>query len=186
MGASSSVGTSAVQLAKNLGFKVFATASLAHHQTLKTLGAFEVFDYHDSAVVEKIVAAAKSAGTPISLGFDTVTEGKSYKQAAYVLGASGGRGGKLVLVLPLSEDYAPDGIEISQTGAFRAFTEHADLGKWFFNDYLEKCLADGSIVSDPKVEIIAGGIQSAQVALDKLKSGVSGKKLVITVDCGHH
>ena len=185
-GASSSVGTCALQLAKNLGFKVFATASPAHHQTLKSLGAFEVFDYHDSAVVEKIVAAAKSAGTPISLGFDTVTESKSYKQAAYVLGGSGGRGGKLVLVLPPSEDYAPDGIEISQTGAFRAFTEHEDLGKWFFNDYLEKCLADGSIVSAPKVEVVPGGIESAQAALDKLKAGVSGTKLVITVGCGHH
>ena len=185
-GASSSVGTSALQLAKNLGFKVFATASPAHHKTLKSLGAFEVFDYHDSAVVERIVAAAKSTGTPITLGFDAVGEGKSYKQAAYVLGASSGRGGKLVLVLPPPEDFAPDGIEISQTGAFKAFTEHADLGKWFFNDYLEKSLADGSILSAPQVEVVPGGIQTAQTALDKLKAGVSGKKLVITVDCYRH
>ncbi|KAE9363629.1 putative alcohol dehydrogenase [Stipitochalara longipes BDJ] len=189
-GASSSVGTSAVQLAKNMGFKVFATASPAHHQNLKSLGAFEVFDYHDSAVVEKIVAAAKSASTPITLGFDTVTEGKSYKQAAYVLGASGGKGGKLVLVLPPlpspPRDFAPDGVEILQTGAYLAFTDHADLGKWFFNEYLEKCLADRSIVSAPQVEVVPGGIQAAQSALDKSKAGVSGKKLVIIVDCGHH
>jgi NADPH:quinone reductase-like Zn-dependent oxidoreductase len=118
-GASSSVGTSTLQLANNLGFKVFATASPAHHKTLKSLGAFEVFDYHDSAVVQRIVAAAKSTGTPITLGFDAVGEGKSYKQAAYVLGAS-------------------------------------------------------------------GGIQAAQTALDKLKAGVSGKKLVITIDFCHH
>jgi NADPH:quinone reductase-like Zn-dependent oxidoreductase len=48
-GASSSVGTSALRLARNIGFKVFATASPTHHQTLKFLGAFEVFDYHDSS-----------------------------------------------------------------------------------------------------------------------------------------
>jgi NADPH:quinone reductase-like Zn-dependent oxidoreductase len=36
-GASSSVGISALQLARNLGFKVFATASLTHYQTLKQL-----------------------------------------------------------------------------------------------------------------------------------------------------
>jgi hypothetical protein len=58
-GASSSVGTSALQLARNMGFKVFATASPAHHQSLKSLGALEVFDYHDSSVIDKIVVAAK-------------------------------------------------------------------------------------------------------------------------------
>jgi Zinc-binding dehydrogenase len=152
-GASSSVGTSAVQIAKNLGFKVFATASPAHHQTLNSLGAFEVFDYQDSSVVDKIVAAAKYAGTPISLAFDTDTQGKSSKQAANVLAASGSSGGKLVLVLPWPEEDQSEGIEISQTGAYRAFTDQEELGQWFFNDYLEKCLANGNIVSAPLVEL---------------------------------
>lgn len=84
-GASSSVGTSALQLARNMGFKVFATASPAHHQSLKSLEALEVFDYHDSSVIDKIVVAAKSAGAPITLGFDAVGEGSSAKQAAEVL-----------------------------------------------------------------------------------------------------
>jgi NADPH:quinone reductase-like Zn-dependent oxidoreductase len=185
-GASSSVGTSAVQLARNLGFKVFATASPAHHQTLKSLGAFEVFDYHDSSVVDKIVAAAKSAGTPITLGFDSVTEGISFKQAADVLAASGGKGEKLVLVLPPPEGYAPEGIEISQTIAARSFMDQAELGTWFFNGYLQECLANGSIVSAPQFQVVPGGIQAAQNALDKLKAGVSGTKLVVTVDCSHH
>ena len=185
-GASSSVGMSSVQLARDFGFKVFATASPAHHQTLKSLGAFEVFDYHDSSIVDKIVAAAKSAGTPIDLGFDTVTDGKSYKEAAEVPTASSGKKGKLVLVLPWPEDDKPEGIEISQTGAYRAFTDQAELGKWFFNDYLEKCLANRSIVSAPQVEVVPRGIKATQSALDKLKASVSGKKVVITVECGHY
>jgi NADPH:quinone reductase-like Zn-dependent oxidoreductase len=184
-GASSSVGISALQLARNLGFKVFVTASLAHHQTLKSLGAFEVFDYHDSSVVDKIVAAAKSAGTPISLGFDTITEGTTAKQAADVLAASGGKGGKLVLVLEWPEGEKPDGIEVSETAATRTGTDQAELGKWFFNEYLEKSLANGSIVSAPKFEVVPGGIKAAQSVLDKLKAGVSGKKLVVTVECDH-
>ncbi|KAN0112361.1 putative alcohol dehydrogenase [Hyaloscypha variabilis] len=167
-GASSSVGISALQLARNLGFKVFATASPSHYQTLKSLGAFEVFDYHDSSVVDKIVAAAKSAGAPISLGFDTITEGTTAKQAANVLATSGGKGGKLVLVLEWPEGEKVEGIEVSQTGATRTGRDQAELGKY--------------IVSAPKIEVVAGGIKAAQVVLNKLKAGVSEKKLVVTVN----
>ncbi|KUJ17094.1 putative alcohol dehydrogenase [Mollisia scopiformis] len=179
-GAASSVGISAVQLARNLGFKVFATASPAHHQTIKSLGAFEVFDYRDANVVEKIVAAAKAAGTPISLGFDAVTEGK---QSAEILVSSGGKRGKLCLALEWDEkEPRPDGLEITQTGALRAGTDQAEMGKWFFNEYLEKALQDKSIVAAPEIEIVEGGLASAQKAFDKVKAGVSGKKVVVKVE----
>lgn len=181
-GAASSVGISALQLAHNLGFKVFATASPAHHQTLKSLGATEVFDYRDADVVEKIVAAAKAVGTPISLGLDAVTEGTTAKQSAEILLASGGKGGKLVLALPWPEsETQPEGLEIGQTGAYRHATQDAELGRWFFNEYLEKALQDKSIVPAPEVEIVEGGIGAAQKALDKVKAGVSGKKIVVQV-----
>lgn len=182
-GAASSVGTAAVQLAKNSGFKVFVTASPAHHQYLKTLGAFEVFDYRDASVVDKIVASAKVADTPIGFAFDAVGEGRTSLQSAEVLLSSGGKGGKLVSVLGWPEQTAkPEGIEFSQTGALRAFTEHAELGEWLFNDYLEKALKDGSIIPAPKIEVVPGGIEVAQAVLDKSKAGVSGKKLIVKVD----
>ncbi|CZR66811.1 related to NADPH:quinone reductase and related Zn-dependent oxidoreductases [Phialocephala subalpina] len=182
-GASSSVGTAAVQLARNLGFKVFATASQTHHQYLKSLGAFEVFDYHDSDVVSKIVASAKMAGTPISLGFDCVSEGTTSQQSAEILLDSGGKGGKLCLVLPWSgQGEKPDGVEISQTEAYRAFVNQAEMGKWFFNEYLEKALQEKSILSAPEIQIVEGGIDGAQKALDLSKKGVSGKKLVVKVE----
>ncbi|TVY68983.1 Dehydrogenase azaJ [Lachnellula suecica] len=181
-GASSSVGSSAVQLARNLGFKVFATASPAHHQYLRSLGAFEVFDYRDPAVVDKIAASAKSSGTPIKFGFDTVGEGAAAKQSADVLSTSGGAGGKLVLVLEWSEsDPQPEGIEILKTMAFRLATDQAELGAWFFNEYLPNALANGSIVPAPRIEVAGKGIEAAQDVLDRLKAGVSGKKLVVTL-----
>ncbi|KAE8452632.1 hypothetical protein EG329_013891 [Mollisiaceae sp. DMI_Dod_QoI] len=181
-GASSSVGTSAIQLARNLGFKIFATASPAHHQYLKSLGVVEVFDYRDPSVVDKIVAAAKIVGTPISLAFDAITEGKTSKQAADILLSSGGNGSKLCLVLDWpGKEPKPEGIEISQTGAFRTGTDQEEMGKWFFNEYLEKALQDKSIVAAPKIEIVEGGIGAAQTALDMVKAGISGKKIVVKV-----
>ncbi|TVY38417.1 Dehydrogenase [Lachnellula occidentalis] len=172
-GASSSVGVSALQLAKNLGFKVFVTASPAHHQYLRSLGAFDVFDYHDPAVVGKIAASARSAGTPIKLAFDAVTEGTSARQSADVLTAFGSAGSKLVLVLPWSEkEPKPEGMEISMTVAGRAGTDQSELGAWFFNNYLQNSLKNGSIVPAPKVEIAGGGIAATQKVLDKLKAGM--------------
>lgn len=53
-GASSSTGTAAVQLAKELGLKVFATASPKNHEYVKSLGASEVVDYRDPDVVSKL------------------------------------------------------------------------------------------------------------------------------------
>jgi hypothetical protein len=79
-----------------------------------------------------------------------------------VLATSGGKGGKLVLVLEWPEGEKVEGIEVSQTGATRTGTDQAELGKWFFNEYLEKALANGSIVSAPKFEVVAGGIKAAQ------------------------
>jgi len=179
-GASSSVGSSAVQLARNLGFRVFATASPAHHQYLRSLGAFEVFDYRDPDVVDKIAASARSAGTPIHLGFDTITEGDTAQRCADIVLACGGE--KLVLVGPWpSTETKPEGIEISMPLAAKLFTDQAQLGAWLFNEYLQNALSNGSIVPAPRIEVAGGGIAAAQKALDRLKAGVSGRKLVVTL-----
>ena len=181
-GASSSVGVSALQLAKNLGFKVFVTASPTHHRYLRSLGAFDVFDYHDPAVVGKIAASARSAGTPIKLAFDAVMEGTSARQSADVLTAFGSAGSKLVLVLSWSENEPkPEGMEISMTLAARVGTDQSELGAWFFNDYLQNSLKNGSIVPAPEIEIAGGGIAATQEVFDKLRAGVSGTKLVVTL-----
>lgn len=168
--------------ADSSNFQVFVTASPANHQYLRSLGAFEVFDYCDPAVVENITAVARSAGTPIKLGFDSFGEGSSPKQSAMVLTSSGGEGGKLCLVLPWPDkEEKPPGIEISHCMAFRTGGDQTELGAWLFNDYLQNALQNGSIVPAPKIEVAGWGIAAAQKVFDKLKAGVSGKKLVVTL-----
>lgn len=185
-GAASSVGTIALQVARNLGFRVFATASKTHHEKCKRWGAEEVFDYHDDDVVAQIVKKAEELGTPIKLGFDAVGEGDASKSSADVI-SEFGTGGKLCLVLPWNKQYIqPERVELSETAAYKAFNQHKEMGKWFFNEYLANALEDGSIVSAPELEVIEGGVEQAQNVLDKLKKGVSGKKLVVKVNCDHH
>jgi NADPH:quinone reductase-like Zn-dependent oxidoreductase len=181
-GGASSIGTAAVQLAKNAGFKVFATASPSHHEYLKSLGASDVFDYHDAEVVSKIVAAAKSAGTPISLGFDAITQGETPSLTAQTLLSSSG-----VAKIAAGGDWPkstpkPEGVEYTRTGAFRTGTDQSELGAWLFNEYIPEALKTKAIVPAPKVEIVAGGIAATQKVFDQLKAGVSGKKLVVQVE----
>ncbi|KAL4744959.1 chaperonin 10-like protein [Aspergillus terricola var. indicus] len=182
-GASSSTGTAAVQLAKELGFKVFATASPKNHEYVKSLGASEVIDYRDPHVVAKMALLAKEANTPLRYGFDSISEGNSSLLSANTLIASAGPGSKLALSGPWpTADEKPAGIEISMTIAAFAFVDHVAMGSWMFNEYLPKAVEQKNIVPAPKVTVVDGGIGAAQEALEIVKAGVSATKIVVRID----
>ncbi|KAF3400952.1 Zinc-binding alcohol dehydrogenase domain-containing protein cipB [Talaromyces pinophilus] len=182
-GASSSTGSAGVQLAKELGFKVFATASPKNHEYLKCLGAYAVVDYRDPDVVSKLAQLAKEAGTPLRLGFDSISEGNSSLLSANTLLASGGQDSKLVLVGPWpTDDEKPAGVDISMTIAAFAFVHHVEMGSWMFNEYLPQAIEEKKIVPAPKVQVVDGGIGAAQEALNIVKAGVSATKIVVRVD----
>ena len=183
-GAASSVGASAVQLARSMGLTVFATASPQHHRWLKELGAAEVFDYHDSDVVAKLTEAAKARGTSIDLAFDPISEGATFDQVPATVAAAGAKGkkGKVATVLYWPEGKEkPEDVQVELTVAMRHGTDQEELGRWFFNEWLEKAMKDGTVVPAPKIEIVDGGVEAAQEVFDMLKKGVSGRKLVVRV-----
>lgn len=181
-GAASSIGTAAIQLAKNMGYKVFATASPHNHQYLKSIGAYEVLDYRDPDVVTKIAALAKAVGTPISIGFDAIAKGDSSILSVKTLLASGGKDSRLVLSYEWPTEHAkPDDVEISMPIAFHVGTEQTEIGRWLFNEYLPRELEKRNIMPAPRIEVIEGGIGAAQEALDRVRAGVSGTKIVVRV-----
>ena len=85
-GGSSSVGSSAIQLARASGLKVIATASAKNFDYVKGLGAAYVLDYMHSNVVSQLVATLQ--GSDCVGAFDTV--GSSIEQCAMVLEQLGG------------------------------------------------------------------------------------------------
>ena len=175
----SSIGTLAVQLGKALGFTVFATASPANHDYIKSLGATEVFDYKDSEVVSKLVNAAQSKDMKITYGFDTIAEGNTTDQTAAVLAASAeGQEAKLARVLPPTSNKKIENVVVSSMVAFSLGTQFAELGQWCFNDYLKTLLESKAIVPSPKIEVV-GDLSKVQEAVDRSKAGVSAKKLVL-------
>ena len=177
-GGSSSVGTAAVQIASALGFKVFAVASKHNHEYVKSLGATGVFDYNDPSVVKHIKSAAKEVGVEIKYAYDAVSTSASLPYATAVLEDFGG--GKLATVLPWPEDVKKsDKVTASQTAAFRIITDQPEFGRWLFNDWLQKSLADKTYVPSPGVEVVKGGIEGIENAINQHAKGVSGKKIVV-------
>ena len=75
-GRATSIGTRAIQLAKLMGFRIYATPSERHHEYLKCLGASEVFDYRDEEAVGRTVEAAKRDGVTVSVAFVAVGQTK--------------------------------------------------------------------------------------------------------------
>lgn len=183
-GAASSVGCMAVQIAREMGFTVFGTASAHQHECVKSLGATAVVDYKDPEVVKKIVDAATKEGMPITHGYDAVCVGDSPIHVSEIIHQSnGGKGGKLVHTGPLPQGKKlAEGVEVTQALAFKIFTDHEEVGRAMFTEYLTKALESGVIKPAPKVEIVEGGLEATQKAWDQLKKGVSGRKLVIKVE----
>ena len=183
-GAASSVGIMAVQIAKDLGFTVFATASPHQHEYVKSLGVDVAVDYKDKDVVSKIVEAAKKAGVTITVGYDAISTGDTHFQTAEIIDkASGGKGGKLVYTVAPEEGRSfPTGVDAKSALAFGLFTEAEKIARFLAHEYLPAAIKRGSVKPAPKVEVVPGGIKATQKLWDQLKAGVSGKKLVIKVD----
>lgn len=178
-GASSSVGTAAVQIAASIGYTVYGVCSPRYSAMVKKLGAHETFDYNSSSVVKDITQSLKASSQQIVAAYDAISEHGSAPKCAEILEAFGG--GKLCLTLPYPEDARkPAGVEISQTFAAKICIDK-EFGHWLFNEWLAESLEDKTFVPSPAIEKVDGGIQSIQKALDLHAKGLSGKKLVITL-----
>lgn len=180
-GAASSVGSMVVQTAKLLGFRIYATASEKHHAYIKSLGASRMFDYKSPNVEESIVKAAKEDGVTVQVGYDAVGAQKScmeiLKQLKGVEEVA-----RLASAPRLPEDLTPvDGVEVKFVAPPEDAKERAESFHFVFNVWLKEKLESGEIVPSPKAKVVDGGLQSVNKALDELKAGVSGVKLVLEV-----
>jgi NADPH:quinone reductase-like Zn-dependent oxidoreductase len=191
-GASSSIGSVAVQIAASLDFAVFATASKTHHSYLKSLGATATFDYRDPGVESTIVHAAsahvKSHGLSGSIthAFDAISEGGTSETVSTILSscnADSKTPAKLVTSLPWPADAkVPANVTVTMTAAMSIGTTNIGVGTWLFNEWAPAALESRVFKPSPPVQIVEGGLEKAQEALDLLRKGVSGKKLVLEVE----
>ena len=179
-GGASSVGSAALQVAKFMGFDVYATASEKHHEYLKGLGASKVFDYKREDVVGDIVKAAKADGVTIRTGYNAA--GK-LKPCLDVLKEFKGTGiARLASAARVPED-APkeEGVEVKFVLPPPGEEERTEYNHFVFGVWLKEKLEKGEFVPSPKVQVVEGGLESINKGLDLLREGVSGVKLVLEV-----
>ncbi|KAH6842652.1 chaperonin 10-like protein [Chaetomium sp. MPI-CAGE-AT-0009] len=180
-GGASSIGSFSIQSARILGFTVYTTASPKHHAYLKGLGADAVFDYKDSDVVAQIIAAVKRDGVKLHTAHCAVPD--SLQPTLDVLKETKGDAPARVAHSPvlLPDHPTLDGTEIKFN--FPS-TEKAERDKYMyqcFHEWLQENLKSGSVVPSPGIQIEGGGLDGLNAALDKLKAGVSGVKIVVPI-----
>ncbi|KAF8860069.1 GroES-like protein [Acephala macrosclerotiorum] len=182
-GGASSVGSAALQSARLMGYHVYTTASLKHHEYLKSLGATHVFDYRDGEVVKKIVEVVRGEGVSLDLAYDAVG---GLQECMDVLKEFGGDGKKPKMaeaIPPLVETAKEqDLVDVRNMNLPRdspeAFQDHFHF---IFNVWLKEKLESGEYVPSPGLQVVEGGLESLPKHLDTLKAGVSGVKLVLEI-----
>jgi NADPH:quinone reductase-like Zn-dependent oxidoreductase len=180
-GGASSVGTFAIQSAKILGFTVYATASPQNHEDLRKLGAHAVFDCKTCDVVSQIVGAAKKDGVNLLTAHAVVVD--SLQPILEVLKQTKGDAvAKVTHSPPLPPDHATlDNAEVVfNFPSMDAAVRDPHMYKCF-HGWLQDGLKSASIVPSPIIQVEGDGLEGLNAALDKLKTGVSGTKIVVPV-----
>ena len=175
IGAGGAVGLLLVQLAVQRGWRVWATASGAHHEKLKALGAVGVFDYREP---DWQTALATSLGERrLHAVFDTVSGAHAAKMADLL-----GYNGHLVCIQDRQES-APlpaftTAISLHEV-ALNSFHVHASLQDRQTlrrnGEHLLQALLDGSLIGSA---LQMFNFDELPQALRALKDGAGGGKWV--------
>ncbi|KAK5059936.1 hypothetical protein LTR84_009819 [Exophiala bonariae] len=175
-GASSSIGSAGMQVARSLGYQVYAAASTQHHEYLKSLGANVVIDYADSTTaVESIISAAKKQGVTITEAFHAIGDLKPVLEIVAAFG-----GGKVATAQPPNES-TPQ-VESVQWSFVKPDDDEDARNKYdafIFNRWLPQALLDGTYKPSPKTNVVGKGLESLGDALKTLKNGARGEKFVV-------
>lgn len=171
------VGNAAIQVARELGFVIYTTASPKHHEHLKSLGVTRAFDYKAEGLKQAILSAAKEDGVMFQFGWLGTGDLQLFAETLKELKGTGDGKKKLASAPPLLPGaYTPvDGVDVS----FVTCGDNPDeFFKVVFNDWLIEKLQDKKFVPSAKVRLLEGGLPKIQESLDLLRT-TSGEKLVL-------
>jgi NADPH:quinone reductase-like Zn-dependent oxidoreductase len=173
-GGSSSVGGSAVQLAKAAGYEVITTASAKNHEYVKSLGADHVFEYKSPQVTKDI--ASLLTGKRLAGAFDASGSEDGMNSASQsIVHADGLR--KLICVRSPSSEVA--GVEAKTILSISII--NTPVAKAVFADYVPAALEQDKFKAVPEAEVVGKGLESVQLGINTLAKGVSAKKIVVAL-----
>ncbi|GAA4663596.1 zinc-binding alcohol dehydrogenase family protein [Frondihabitans cladoniiphilus] len=180
-GASTSVGSNAVQLARASGYTVIATAGRKNHDFARSLGAETVVDYRDADVDEQIVRAVGSrqlVGT-LAIGRGSLAHAvRIVRRSAGTKGIASAYPDPITRLRSLVE--RPRGIRISSIWGGTPVV--SPVGPAVYRDFLPQALADGRFRPAPEPRVVGTGLAAIPGALATLREGVSATKIVVAID----
>lgn len=179
-GASTSVGINAVQLARNAGYRVIATASPKNFDWVRSLGAAEVVDRNSATAVQALVSAIDAGPLAGILAIGSGSLPPSIAVAARVPGAKRVASAHPTPVTSLRARLARRrGVRVS--AIWGVTLKDNEVGPAIYRDFLPTALATGAYTAAPDATVVGEGLASIPAALEQLKGGISATKLVVTL-----
>lgn len=175
-GGSGSVGTYAVQLAHESGYRVIAVAGARNADAVKALGADVVVDHSAPDVIDKIIAA--NGGHTLTYALDVIGSATATRCLAAL------HKDKPAFLHTIAGEPSEKPANVKVTGGMLA----AAVGQTEIETsiqkiavHLEALIAKGQLKPN-EVEVLDGGLAAVPKGLQLLADGkVSGKKLVVRV-----
>lgn len=179
-GGSTSVGSNAIQLARNAGYRVVATASPHNFDYLRSLGAAETVDRGSRDAVAEVVK--RIGGSPLA-GTLAIGSGSLRKAIAIAAGTAGSR--------RVASTYTPQlariagrraprrGVKV--TGIWGGTLKDNEVGPAIYAGFLPAAIAGGAYRPAPEATVVGHGLDRIPDAVRQLKAGVSARKLVVTL-----
>jgi NADPH:quinone reductase-like Zn-dependent oxidoreductase len=181
-GGSTSVGSNAIQLASNSGYRVVATASPRNFEYLRSLGAVETVDRHSRATVDELIEDIGCTALAGALAIGRGSLGPSIAVAARTCGprkVAAAQPGPITRLESTLRGARRRGVTVS--GIWGGTLKDNEVGPAVFVDFLPGALAAGSYKAAPPALVVGNGLDRIPEALHMLRAGVSATKLVITL-----
>jgi NADPH:quinone reductase-like Zn-dependent oxidoreductase len=178
-GGSTGVGSNAIQLARNAGYRVVATASPRNFDYLRSLGAAETVDRNSATAVDDLVTAIGESPLAGSLAIGNGSLPKVMRVAARVPGTGLVSSAAPAFVTRLLALRVPRGVRVS--GIWGGALADNEVGPAIYTDFLPAALAAGVYRAAPEAEVVGHGLDAIPTGLEQLRGGVSAKKLVVTL-----
>lgn len=178
-GASSSVGSYAVQLAAIAGYHVVAVASKKHHEWLLSLGAAQAVDYHDNDWVDQIAGGNQNKNFVCT--YDAIG-GASLVKCFEAMSKSGAQQARAATVIPnkaMLVDALKDKVDV--IFCINLGTAYLDAQRPHIASFVQKLshwLAAGTLKPN-RVRLLGGLTTAIQGYQDMQAKKVSGEKLAV-------
>lgn len=179
-GGSTSVGSNAIQLLHNAGYRVLTTASPKNHDYVRSLGAEAAVDYHSRTAVNELVALLHDSPLAGTLAIGAGSLAPAIKIATQVSGSRRIASAQPGPATNIRAAFARRrGVTV--TSIWGGSLRDNEVGPGIYVDFLPRALATGTYRPAPDATVVGEGLESIPLAIQQLKKGVSAKKLVVAV-----